>query len=149
MFGALSKLNKSPMASSTWKKGIRKKDLKGVLDLLKEEGQLMHPKHQRRMKVLREKKGQRWARLWSRDWDWDQSGLKAGLKLWDHLPKVSVSVSKFETDFKSISISLKFWDHNPKVSVSVSKCNGWSRSSQILRPSEKVNFTSSFHKFLC
>ena len=28
------------------KKGIRKKDLKGVLDLLKEEGQLMHPKHQ-------------------------------------------------------------------------------------------------------
>ena len=91
---------------------------------------------------------QRWARLWSRDWDWDQSGLKAGLKLWDHLPKVSVSVSKFETDFKSISISLKFWDHNAKVSVSVSKCNGWSRSSQILRPSEKVNFTSTFHKFL-
>ena len=88
---------------------------------------------------------QRWARLWSRDWDWDQSGLKAGLKLWDHLPKVSVSVSKFETDFKSLSISLKFWDHNAKVSVSVSKCNGWSRSSQILRPSKKVNFTSTFH----
>ena len=40
---------------------------------------------------------QRWARLWSRDWDWDQGGLKAGLKLWDHLPKVSVSVSNFET----------------------------------------------------
>ena len=38
------------------RKGIRKKDLKGVLDLIKEEGELMHPKHQRRMKVLREKR---------------------------------------------------------------------------------------------
>ena len=92
---------------------------------------------------------QRWARLWSRDWDWDQGGLKAGLKLWDHLPKVSVSVSKFETDFKSISISLKFWDLNAKGSVSVSKCNRWSHSSQILEPSKKVIFVSTFHGFIC
>ena len=47
-----------------------------------------------------------------------QGGLKAGPKLGDHQPKVSVSVSKFETDSKSISI--KFLDHNAKVSVSVS-----------------------------
>ena len=53
---------------------------------------------------------QRWARLWSRDWDWDQGGLSLGLKLWDQKDKVSVSVSKFETDLKSLSLSLKFWD---------------------------------------
>ena len=54
------------------------------------------------------------SRLRLRPW-WSQ-GRSQALR---PLPEVSVSVWKFETDFKSISISLKFWDHNAKVSVSI------------------------------
>ena len=74
---------------------------------------------------------QTWARLWSWDWDWDLGGLSLGLKPWDHLFKVSVSVSILETKVKSLSISLKLWYHQPKVSVSVSKNKYWSRTPKI------------------
>ena len=50
MFNSLGKYDKSSMAT-----GPRKKNLKGVLDLIKQEGELTNPRHQRRMRVLREK----------------------------------------------------------------------------------------------
>ena len=71
---------------------------------------------------------QTWARLWSRDWDWNLGGLSLVLKPWDHLFKVSVSVSILETIVKSLSLSLKLWYHQQKVSVSVSKHKYWSRT---------------------
>ena len=48
--------------------------------------------------------------LWSRDWD--LGGLSLGLKPWDQLFKVSVSVSILE--IKVMSLSLKIWDQREK-----------------------------------
>ena len=51
---------------------------------------------------------------------WDLAGLSLSLILWDQNNKVSVSVSKVETEIQSLSLSLKNWYHLSKVSVSVS-----------------------------
>ena len=61
--------------------------------------------------------------------------------------KVSVSVSKFDTNFKSLSLSIKNWDQLHWVSVSVSTYKIWSRTS--LRDTEyffdsKLFFDSNF-----
>ena len=61
------------------------------------------------------------------DWWWSQSqrlrpkdkSLSISLNFWDQYNKVSVSVSKFDTNFKSISLSIKNWDWLGMLGISL------------------------------
>ena len=90
---------------------------------------------------------QSWARLWSWDWDWDLGGL--GLKPWDHLFKVSVSVSILETKVRSLSLSLKIWDQREKSQsqtlIPSTKSLGLSLKKEILVSHTHIFFSKIYY----